>query len=202
MDWVSLENCASYSDSEMRYVMSQEMKRIAWFALYGAIGFGIGGLIFMTVITQGESLALSFSAPAVMGAIGGAALGLASRDWKIVLILTLLGAIGFLTGATIALLSGSFTWEILGDIGFAFFFCAMMGAIGGAVLALPSLNWRRIIGLAFAGALGFGTGIIMLIMPINGFLQMCLWGVFGGAVMGAALGYLEREKAETSNQCE
>jgi hypothetical protein len=178
--------------------MSQEMKRIARFALFGAVGFGIGGIVFMIIITQGETLPLAFSSPAVMGAIGGAALGLALRDWKVILILTLLGAIGFLTGAIIALLSGSFIWEFLGDTGFAFFFSAMMGAIGGAALGLPSFDWRRIIGLALAGALGFGTGIIMLTTPLYGWLQMCLWGIFGGVLVGAALGYLEKGKQRST----
>ena len=174
------------------------MKSIVRFALFGAIGFGIGGII----IGMGFSLAISPMAVlgigfAAMGALGGASLGLALR--RKVATLALLGAIGFLTG----ILGGFFIGEELGgeNLGLAIFLAfAVTGMIGGAALGLALRNWRAIIGLALAGALGLGIGMtIIMFIPLefllvgNKFaLMVTVSGIIGGASIGATLGYLEK----------
>ena len=177
-------------------------KRIIRFALFGAIGFGIGGII----IGMGLSVSLVVGGIgfAAMGALGGASLGLALR--RKVATLALLGAIGFLTG----ILAGFFIGEELGgeNLGLAIFLAfAVTGMIGGAALGLALRNWRKIIGLALAGALGFGIGMMILMfiphvlifIPLefefNIFAVMVHFsGIPGGALIGATLGYLEKER--------
>ena len=167
---------------------------IAKFALFGAAGFGIGGLTeFLIMELAGENLLFFMLAFPIPGALGGAALGLALR--RKVTTLALLGAIGFLVGALI----GFFIGEELGgeNLGLAgFLFSAVRGMIGGAALGLALRNWRAIIGLTLAGAIGFGIGwTIFSATPLDPpWLGWVLMGIIGGAFLGAALGYLEKEK--------
>ena len=53
------------------------MKRIVKFALYGAIGFGVGGAIGGVVWVALDAPQLGFP---ILGAIGGASLGLILKD--------------------------------------------------------------------------------------------------------------------------
>jgi len=170
------------------------MKSIVRFALFGAIGFGIGG------ITIGMGLSVSMVVAgigfAAMGALGGASLGLALR--RKVATLALLGAIGFSTG----ILAGLFIGGVIGgenlDIAMLLAF-AVTGMIGGAALGLALRNWRKTIALALAGVLGFGIGMmILMFIPLefcqgNKFVLMLNYiGIPGGASIGATLGYLEK----------
>ncbi len=96
-----------------------KMKRIAMFALFGAVGFGIGGLFVgpaallafalgfqQTVIWPSGVIAfavLGFGFIA-RGALGGTALGLALRKGRrMIATLALFGAIGFLAGGLLFL---------------------------------------------------------------------------------------------------
>lgn len=165
--------------------MSQETKKIAKFALFGAIGFGVGALFLLT-----------------MGITGGAALGLALKNRRKVIVLALVGGIGFLFGLWV----GVYVWEQAVALwepfktvwGYAIY-GGTIGAIEGAALGLVMGGRRKIIVLAIAGALGFGIGIIIApSTPFIAYIQWIIWGIIGGASLGAALGYLE--KGEPANQ--
>ena len=94
-------------------------------------------------------------------------------------------------------MAGGFAGEGSGLAGFLFL--AVMGMVGGGALGLALQNRREIIGLALAGALGFGIGgMILYATHLDRWLEFVLMGIIGGAFLGAALGYLEKEK--TANQ--
>jgi hypothetical protein len=86
-------------------------KRVVTFAVAGAIGFGVGSIIFFV-------LAFLFGFPLVsvgMGALGGILLGLALADWRAVVLIGLSGMVGFGVGEAIATALGmpqfAFDWE-------------------------------------------------------------------------------------------
>ncbi len=68
-------------------------------------------------------------------------------------------------------------------------------------------DWRRTLALTLAGAVGFGAGLIVGVFALQGIfgvgfmvgvagtIILCAaTGIFGGASLGAALGYLEERK--------
>ena len=59
--------------------MKAKLKRIMWFALFGAIGFGIGYWVRVEPITEASKYLGTYSYFFVPGAFGGLAFGLASR---------------------------------------------------------------------------------------------------------------------------
>ena len=90
-----------------------------------------------------------------MGALGGVSLGLALK--RKVVALALLGAIGFGAG----IFAGFYIGEEFGGeyLGLAFILAfTVAGMIGGVALGLALRNWRNIIGLTLAGAIGFFIG--------------------------------------------
>jgi len=181
------------------------------FALFGAVGFGIGGTIAgacwpLAVFTSGTSALLFI----LSGAIGGASLGLASKARRRTMSLAVLGIVGFGVGGIVALLvafgvfvpipalTGSADYGVRGVMG------ALGGAVVGGSLGLAFGDGRRIAALAVAGAVGFGVGVIVgayCVLAIFGadflvgnpgtIMLYALTGVIGGASLGAALGYLE-----------
>ncbi|MBA7467609.1 hypothetical protein ES707_02830 [subsurface metagenome] len=72
-------------------------KSILQLALWGALGFGIGGVIAgaLLIAFRGVSLWIIIGGLIIMGAIGGASLGLVLYGWKRIWFLALAGAIGF-----------------------------------------------------------------------------------------------------------
>lgn len=161
-------------------------KSLARFALFGAVGFGIGGAIASTVINVMD--AGVFLTP-IAGAVGGAFLGWPLRDRRKLIALTLLGFPGMLLGLIVALALGGFVNYSRLVIGLSF------GAVLGASLGVAFLDLRRI--RVLAGAMGFGTGV-----PVGDFLDnlkndfggasfVVIAGIIGGAALGAALGYFE-----------
>jgi hypothetical protein len=197
------------------------MKRIFRFALFGAIGFCIGGifpvlamfLAFAFTFERGESwyiwvitLVILGAGFFVKGSIGGKALKLALRkSQRSASPLALYGAIGFIVGGFLrfflpAILSGTGgLWYP--EISFsAFLLDGFEGAIGGAAMGLALKDMRKIIGLALAGFFGFGLGWMIanylgyrLEWLPQAIIRFTLSGIIGGALLGAALGYLERE---------
>jgi hypothetical protein len=170
------------------------------FILCGAVGFGIGGAIGTFLFPLGIFLG---------GAVGGASLGLALKDWRRVVILALLGALGLFVGVLAGLiLVGVSAGLTLGSFFFNYSevpIAATVGAVVGASLGAAFLDWRTIVALAVAGAVGFSVGnlpadYLRFSIPIIGQLGetggIAITGTIGGASLGAALGYLENRRQD------
>lgn len=168
------------------------------FVIFGAVGFGIGGAL---AGTSGDAMLLGFF---VMGALGGASLGLAVGDKQSIVTLALTGALGFGLGFVIAFAIVLLVWDPPGN----WFIGAVGGLFGGASLGVGHRSWRPIVPLAVVGALSFGIGwgaVDALSQPLaepgaSGvtfwwtILFMAIEGAIGGTLLGAALGYLENRK--------
>jgi hypothetical protein len=197
------------------------VKRITKFALFGAVGFCIGGifpglamfLAFAFTFERGESWYIWVIAFVILvagffakGSIGGKALKLAlSKSQQSISPLALYGAIGFIIGGLLRF----FLPPIFSGVGGlwypvisfnTFLLDGLEGAIGGAALGLAFGDKRKVMGLALAGFLGFG--ISWMIANYLGYrfewlpqtiIRFTLSGIIGGALLGVALGYFERE---------
>lgn len=179
----------------------KDLKRIARFTLFGAVGFGIGTIGFhgepiggWFMHLKGESLPW-LPGFAILGAAGGIALRLALGDWGKFWVSGLIGAIGFLLGTIIPMFILTITLiGFRGDFSSIIIFGAMPGAIGGAALGLDFGGWRAFKGLALAGASGFGIGMLIIsTTPLDSWLGWVLWGIIGGALLGFVLGLLEMD---------
>ena len=178
--------------------MSNERKNsinIFIFLFSGIFGFGIGGAI-------GGAIWFAFDAPhlgfAVLGAIGGASLGAALRQWNRIWILALASAIGF----DIGLLAGFFIpmaiWEPAS--GQSFLIGTIGGAIGGASIGMALKMWGRAGLLALSSAIGFSIAVWITWNTLRGFtpqilggaITLAIWGIVGGACIGLTLGFLEK----------
>jgi hypothetical protein len=123
-------------------------KGVLTLALAGAVGFGVGNILFFVV-------AFLFGFPLVsvgMGALGGILLGLALADWRGVVLLGLSGMVGFGVGEGIATALGmspfAFDWEQPPLWQMLYVLVqGMVGIIGGASLgaALGYLERRKLI---------------------------------------------------------
>jgi len=136
-----------------------------------------------------------FIAGIAPGAVGGAALGLALSDRRKVAALAVMGAVW----SSLVLIIGSYFMPLISlDLG-VWFNALLMGAVSGAVagtaLGLAVWDWRdwkRMMGLALAGALGFAIGaVVSNTLPHNPWLRSVLGGIIAGAFLGAALSRLE-----------
>jgi hypothetical protein len=196
------------------------------FIIYGAVGFGIAwtllgafgggfplaggvGTILGGAIFGGDLPALLVYTPILSlgGAIGGAALGLVFNDFKRVVILAVLGAVGFFSGSLIVVglfFSLSF---VAGYSLLEAFSAAAMGLVVGALLGLSLRSFGGTVVLALMGMVGFGIGGMLAAalqgfpsQPSESFLSVqsavfgAVEGIIGGSSLGAALGYLETRK--------
>jgi hypothetical protein len=183
-------------------------RSIPAFALWGAVGFGIGGATGGIIAVD----AATFFGFAIMGGIGGMSLGLALKSWKMAGFLALAGAVGLSIGVLICVFIGlglgevlplpDLLWRILGRFTIA-------GAVTGVALGLPLKGWKEAGFLALAGSIAFLiVEQVQEVVPLglithqllSRVTQMVIWGVVGGALLGAALGYLEKRKADTQSQ--
>ncbi len=167
------------------------------FVILGAVGFGLGGAITRPLSLWLPGIVALPLTLLIAGAVGGAALGLALKEFRRVVILALLGALGLTVGVMAGVILGSII--SYSEVPIAAFAGAMVGASLGAAF----LDWRTILALAVAGAVGFGVGL-----PAGDFLRfsfpilrevgevgsITVAGLVGGASLGAALGYLEKRK--------
>ena len=124
-------------------------------------------------------------------------MGLALKDFGRVLILALLGALGLTVGIMAGLILGSFFNYSAVAI------AAIVGAVVGASLGAAYIDWRTIVALVVAGAVGFSVGnsaawvryfIPMIGTDLGEAGSIAITGTIGGASLGAALAYLERRK--------
>ena len=197
------------------------------FVIFGAMGFGIGwavlgafgggfplgggvGLVLGGAIFSGDLPSLLLYTPALSlgGAFGGAALGLAYRDFRRIVILAVLGAVGFFLGSFIVVvLFFSLSFMQAGYGLLEALSAAALGLTVGALLGLSLRSFRGIAVLAFMGLVGFGIGGLIASalqgfpsQPSEGFPSLlsavfgAVEGIIGGALLGAALGYLESRK--------
>ena len=193
------------------------MKSIAKFALWGALGFGVGGAgtIGGRIRFWGAS---SPFGPAIMGGIGGAVLGVALKRWRRSGLMALAGLIGFAVGSVVTLIMGLMLVDPFGpyvaEVRLELLLIAIRGAIGGAAVGLAFKGWKGTWLPSLTGAVGFGAGfgVYALLGPIDywevfGELSRTVVpvimaairlipGVVGGAFLGAAIGYLEKRKAD------
>ncbi len=175
------------------------MKRITKFTLWGAIGFFIGWAIGGVLLVLEEPY-LGFP---ISGAIGGASLGFALEGWRKAGVLALACAIGFGIGLLAAFFIVLTVWEPPEHVE-GLFLGAVGGTAGGASLGLALRSWEKVGLLALAGAIGFGVaGQISWDLfrgsdaaVIGAVMKVAIWGIFGGACLGATLGYLEKRKAD------
>ncbi len=167
------------------------------FVIFGAVGFGIGGAITrpLSLLLPGM-VALPLTV-LIAGAVGGASLGLALKDFRRVVILAVLGALGLTVGVMVGLMLGSFFNYSEVPI------TVIVGVVVGASLGAAFLDWRPIGALAIAGAVGFSVGylagdFLRASFPIIGSVgevgSIAVAGLVGGAALGAAFGYLENRK--------
>jgi hypothetical protein len=176
------------------------------FAMAGGVGLVLGGAIF-----SGDYQALLLYAPAlsVVGAIGGAILGLGARDGRKVVLMALLGALGFFVGSIIVVVL-FFLLSFFFSAGYGPLEAVSAGSLGlviGAALGLALRSWRSTAVLALMGLVGFGIGGLIAaalqgfpLQPVEGLpsWQLAVFGAIeglvGGATLGVALGYLENRR--------
>jgi hypothetical protein len=180
------------------------------FIVLGAIGFGISGALPFVLPYQGVPWLVEMML--IKGAVGGASLGLAFMDSNRVVVLALLGALGLFVGvfAGQALGVAVFNYSVFdhSDVPIA----AFAGAVVGASLGVAFLDWRTILALAVAGAVGFGVGTLpsdfirfptptIPQLPVGVSVSYAITGIIGGATLGAVLGNREyRRLAERQRQ--
>ena len=192
------------------------MNKIVRFALWGAVGFGIGGAIG-GAITSGfdggsEDFLKLILDSGILGIFGGASLGFVSKGWKGTIFLALAGGAGFFVGNVLS-------FFILFPIGYALpesiieiyefviplLIGAITGAIGGIAFRLALKDWRGVGLLALAGAVGFGIAwqinerlLVSLLTTriLSSVVPLSIWGLIGGAFLGAALGYLNKRRVD------
>jgi hypothetical protein len=165
-------------------------KSVALSVLLGAAGFAAGG-------AAGGAIWVAFDAPhvgfAVMGAVGGASLGLVSNGGTRVGLLALAGAVGFAIG----FLAGFFVllaiWEPVHMQGVLV--GALGGAVGGGALGIAGRNWKSAGVLVLVSAVAYGAVVqaswghppAVASQILSGAIMLAIWGAVGGASLGAAM---------------
>jgi len=104
----------------------------------------------------------------IAGAVGGASLGLALKDWRRVVSLTVLGALGLTVGLMAGLILGPLVSYSEVPI------TVIAGAVVGVLLGAAFRDWRTILALTVAGAVGFSVGLLAVIF--YGFTFLCSGG--------------------------
>ncbi len=169
------------------------------FALSGAIGFGIGGIIGAIMWGyRSPSEGQSFLSIALNGAMGGASLGLALQGWKKAGVAALVGAVGFSIATSIGVFIQLALWGLESPPYFAgLFIGAFIGIVLGASLGLSLMGWKAAGLLALTGAIGFGVwfqAVSNLVFEVSSAKSFGIGGAIAGAILGVALGYLERTR--------
>lgn len=150
------------------------------FALWGLIGFGFGGAVGGAIWPKIGQPYFGF---VVMGAFGGASLGLALKNKRRAFISGVTGAIGFGVGSYFAPL------------------LFILVSLAGVSLGLSFPDWRRASLLVLFGFIGF-LFVMIGTLPLSNdealwtAIMLAIWGIVGGGALGATLGYMEKTKAD------
>lgn len=194
-------------------IQKQTAKSILAFALLGAVGFGIGGIVsaviwgsptttftrdgveytFRSTLNAGQI----FLSIALIGAVGGASLGLGLRNWRKAGVAVLVGAVGFSIATFIGVVIQLSLWGSSPPYFAGLFTGAIIGVILGASLGLALMGWKAAGLLALAGAIGFGVmfqAVLNLEFEVSSAKSFGIWGAFAGTTLGVALGYLAKGK--------
>ncbi len=163
------------------------------FILFGALGFSLGGLLAAAIPNLPLVRLLDPAVDgAIVGASGGAALGLAMRDRAAIGRLAAIGAVAYIVAYMLSLSVRFYANVLLGSL-----FGGLQGAIIGAGLGLAIWSWadrRKIAILAIAGAIGSGLSalspFIFSIATIGTSLNLVIDGLTIGISLGVGLGYL------------
>ncbi len=191
----------------------QTAKSILAFALLGAVGFGIGGIVGAVIwgspattftkdgVEYTVWLTLNagqiFLSVALIGAVGGASLGLGLRNWRKVGVAALVGAVGFSIATFIGVVIQLSLWGSSPPYFAGLLSGAIIGIVFGASLGLALRGWKAAGLLALAGAIGFGVmfqAVLNLEFEVSSAKSFGIWGAIAGATLGVALGYLEKGK--------
>ena len=158
-------------------------KNIFTFALWGLIGFGFGGAVGGAIW---PSIGQPYFRFVVMGAAGGASLGLALKNRRRAFISGVTGAIGFGIGSYLPNLPT---------------LLALLVGLAGVSLGLSFPDWKRAGLLVLFGFIGFlfvmiGTWNLSNGEALWSAITLALRGIIGGGALGATLGYMEKTKAD------
>lgn len=153
------------------------------YRVYGALGFGLGGLI---VGFSGDYMIFSFI---IMGAIGSAFLTIPAKNTKLTFLASILGGIGFFIGFTIPMFISMTIYELP----FQFLFIGLfMGLIGGFMLGIGFKNIKDFLlfsTIGFGISFGLGFGLMELWRTLFPNLFSVIVMMFAGAIGGAFLGH-------------
>lgn len=177
------------------------------FARAGGVGNVLVGAIFGGDFS---TLLLYMLVLIFAGACGGAVLWLSLRDRKDrrAVPAALLSAVGFFLGSFIVV--GLFSFLSFMQVGYTLLealSAAVMGLVVGALLGVSFRRGRGTVVLALTGLVGFGMGGLVAAalqgfpshpsgtwLPRQSAVFGAVEGIIGGALLGAALGYLESRK--------
>ena len=191
----------------------QLVKSILAFALLGAVGFGIGGIVGAVIwgspnttftkdgVEYTTRLGLNpgqiFLSFALIGAVGGTSLGLGLRNWRKAGVLALVGAVSFPTATFIGAVIQLSLWGSSPPYFAGLFTGAITGIVFGASLGLALRGWSAAGLLALAGAIGFSVMFQTtsnLEFEVSSAKSFGIGGAIAGATLGISLSYLARRK--------
>jgi hypothetical protein len=188
--------------------MSIHLKRIGRFALIGAGGFGISGLIIGLAIEAAgrvdwknstdiwESMPI-FLLPLFMllaGVIGGAVLGFA-MERRMGCIFAVLMGIAFFPG--ILVVGWILRWsDFVNNIPFTTLFGLMLGML----LGFTTVSWQKLLLLALAGTVGgVISGAVTYSVANYDWYIVTLQGLIGGVFIGGAIGLIQNKEGKNTD---
>ncbi|UCE98379.1 MAG: hypothetical protein JSV74_03405 [Dehalococcoidia bacterium] len=188
--------------------MSIDPRRVGRFALIGAGGFGISGLIIGLAIEAAgrvdwknstdiwESMPI-FLLPLFMllaGAVAGTVLGFA-LERRMGCIFAVLMGIAYFPG--ILVIGWILRWsDFVNNIPFATLFGLMLGML----LGFTTGKWQKLLLLALAGSIGgVVSGAVTNPIASYDWYIVTVQGAIGGAFLGGAIGLIQKEKGKNTD---
>jgi hypothetical protein len=222
---IQLQTLMEENEKERSETQNKESKFNWKFPLFGAIGFGVGFAIMYAITLTHLNMstnALASSYPGtridpivgiyrglIVGAIGGATLGLGLNNKKKAFYLSCACAIGFAIGFYLVISVGneivlSIGRAIMGSLGYeseshsylgwgiarGLGTGVIVGAIGGSVLGLALKKDKIVFALifSFTSAIGFAIAFAIGYATYTGRLYS-IWDGIGGGIGGATIGF-------------